>query len=132
MEQLDPMHTLLTPTLLSSLLKDASFDPSIDDNCLIRYASEHNLEDQAKELLNHPKVNPSARNDEALEKACINGHHRIVHWLLYDVRVDPFAKDYVGMAIAHGHTKVVKELTDRYPSLRKTTKCPTCGHESFM
>lgn len=105
------------------MLKFEQFDPSIDDNYLIRQASKLGCLKIVLALLNDKRVDPSAKNCESLHYAIQNGHHEIVRLLLMDERID---KQFINQqtyfwesAIKEGYVEMIKaflEHTDIDPS----------------
>lgn len=66
-----------------------------------------------------PLVIPSARNNEALSTAAMNGHLEIVKLLLADRRVNPADTNYaIILASMDGYSDIVKLLLD------EGIKCP--------
>ena len=65
-----------------------------------------------KKVLKYSKINPSARDNLAIQFASENGHLEIVKLLLQDKRVDPSARDNYAISWASysGHLEVVKLL----------------------
>ncbi len=63
-------------------------------------------------LLAHDRVDPSARNNEAIRVAARYGHLAVVNRLLAHDRVDPTADDNVAIRLAarYGHLAVVDRL----------------------
>ncbi len=67
---------------------------------------------EVKKLLKDPRVDPSARNNDAVVVAVYKGNEEIVELLLQDPRVDPAANDSASiiMAALHGGADIVKLL----------------------
>jgi ankyrin repeat protein len=63
-------------------------------------------------LLEHPRVDPSARDNDAIRRAAINGRLQVVERLLGHPRVDPSAWDNYAIrwAARKGHLQVVERL----------------------
>ena len=92
------------------LLQDTRFDPSVDNNDCITFASHIGNEEAVRLLLNDPRVDPSIRNNEPIRLACRLGcswmyeiytidesikkcYLEIIKLLLKDPRVDPSDKN---------------------------------------
>lgn len=67
---------------------DPSISPEPGNEPIIISCTTNNTE-IFKLLLKHPKVDPSAFNDECIKIACFNGNVEMVKLLLEDIRVDP-------------------------------------------
>lgn len=98
------------------LLNDNSFDPTVDDNYLLRIASYHGYERAVELLLTDKRVNPSSMKQYAIRMASHRGHKFIVDLLLQDYRVDPSANHNYAIihASLNGHVDVVKRLLQDY------------------
>ena len=93
-----------------------------EDNWLFRICCRNGFVDIVEHLLSHyhDKVDPAARDDQAIQKASANGHHEIVKILLEDGRADPGDNEDddevdvelipVVISSKNGHIKVVMEL----------------------
>ena len=102
------LHNLLAVEVLLEL----GFDPSINDDYAIRWASDKGHVGMVKLLLRDERVDPSADDNSSIELASKNGHTEVVRLLLEDTGVDPSADNNVAILIAsqNGHTEVVKLL----------------------
>jgi hypothetical protein len=76
--------------------------------------------DAVKLLLLDARVDPSARDNQALRCAAGKGHLEIVKLLLSDARVDPSAKNNVALDLAsdRGHLEIVT-LLKSHPRFRR-------------
>ena len=95
------------------------FDPSFNNNHVIKYASRNGHEKVVKLLLFDGRVDrsslivdPSANANYAIRLASKNGHEKVVKLLLSDERVDPSANYNFAIRFAsqNGHEKVVELL----------------------
>ncbi|KAJ3012973.1 UNVERIFIED_CONTAM: hypothetical protein HDU68_000930 [Siphonaria sp. JEL0065] len=100
-----------------------SFDPAINNNYGIRYASLQGHVDVVKLLLSTKKVDPSADGQYALKRACVRGYEEIVQLLLKDDRVDPSVDDNYAFraAAAHGHAGIVLALL-KHPKVKPSAE----------
>ena len=75
-------------------------------------AIENNDIKNVKLLLNHPKVNPSDKDNWAIRYASIEGHYDIIKLLLNNNRVNPAAINNwaIRYASIEGHYDIVKLL----------------------
>ena len=101
---------------------EKGFDPSVNDNFAIRFASQNGHTKVVKVLLDDPRVDPSADNNWAIRFASENGHIEVVKLLLersiFNIgfrsaaMVDPSAKNNYAIrwASSNGHCEVVKLL----------------------
>jgi hypothetical protein len=82
----------------------------------------------ARILLNDPRVDPSAKDQEPLKRAARNGHVDTVKVLLNDSRVDPSAlhQRSLKLAAGNGHVDIVKVL------LNDPRVDPTVLNERFL
>jgi len=79
-------------------------------------------------LLSDSRVNPTANNNYALHRACINGHTEAVKLLLEDGRIDPTANNNYPIRIvsSKGYTEIFKLLlADSRTSLDMTVDTDT-------
>src|SRR3972149_338705 len=72
---------------LVNILIEANFDPSINNNYAIQFASNNGHLDIVNRLLEDDKVDPSACNNYAIGMASKYGHLDVVNRLLEDDRV---------------------------------------------
>jgi hypothetical protein len=65
-------------------------------------------------LLKDSRVDPSAKDNEAIKLASYNGHKKVVEILLMDSRVDPSAQDNWALkwVFKNGHQDVFNMLND--------------------
>jgi hypothetical protein len=120
-EQLDhpnPMNQFLasiksnTTELLDLLLFDERVDPTVDDMCAIRFASQYGHLAVVDRLLQDKRADPSVANNSAIRLASHFGHLAVVDRLLQDPRVDPSAANNwaIQRASGYGHLAVVDRL----------------------
>lgn len=78
----------------------------------IRWAARRGHLAVVDRLLQDERVDPSARDNNAIQLAAYNGHVAVVERLLQDERVDPSAdnNDAVRLAAVYGHLAVVERL----------------------
>jgi len=88
------------------------FNPSVDDNEAIQWASENGKLEAARCLLKDQRVDPSADNNKAFRDASRLGHLEIVKELLKDSRVDPtvWNFDAIKNAATSEHWEIVRLL----------------------
>lgn len=72
-------------------LNFAAYDPSINDNSLIREACRDGQLDTVKVLLKCDRIDPGCVSDYPIRIASLNGDSAMVTLLLKDLRVDPSA-----------------------------------------
>ena len=92
------------------------FNPSLDDNYAIKWASEYGHIEIVKLLLADKRVDPSDNNNLAIRWASYKGHLEVVKLLLADKRVDPSAENNYAIRWASNNDllEVVKLLlTDK-------------------
>lgn len=70
------------------------FDPSFGRNYPLAIAINQNQAQIVEAMLQHPLIDPAARNNSAIRWASHLGHYKIVETLLKDSRVDPRLKFY--------------------------------------
>jgi ankyrin repeat protein len=89
-----------------------SFNPSEDDNFVIKSVSEGGHLEIVKLLLSDERVDPSAGENYAIRWASRNGHHEVVNILLKHTRVNPSTRENYAIRLAseRGHVEVVKLL----------------------
>lgn len=101
MESKQVMELLTDESIKESLLKEAmnnykmfvdliqnkNYDPSINNNVLIKYASSNGLYKIVEFLLSYDSVDPSVDENYALKHAIMNKHEKIVNLLVKDKRV---------------------------------------------
>lgn len=89
-----------------------AFDPGINSSSMLRGAVKARDIASVKKLLQDERIDPSAKNNYALKKACRKGFTRIVTLLLAHPKVDPGAEDNYAIKFAseRGHAKVVRLL----------------------
>ncbi len=68
---------------------EIAFDPSVNDNFAILYASASGYIESVKKLLKDKRVDPAARRNAAIQRASSNGHLEMVKELIADKRVNP-------------------------------------------
>jgi ankyrin repeat protein len=112
------------------------YNPEITPNphkkvLTLNWAIENNFHAVVEKLLlpGH-KVNPAARDNNAIILASIKGHTKIVKLMLADHRVNPAAHNNRAIKIAseNGHTEVVNLLLND-PRVRE--ECNNIGNPSF-
>jgi hypothetical protein len=98
--------------LIEKILNHNDFDPSVQNNYLIRKLSEQGAADLVAKLLKDTRINPSACDNYAIIEAVKNQHYSVVELLLRDSRVDPSARDNYAIieAVKHQHYSVVELL----------------------
>lgn len=94
------------------LLSDPRADPSLNDNKMLRNASEKGNVKIVELLLRDKRVNPGFDHNKAIYLALQNGHYEVIEMLLKDNRVDPSESSdmLIKQASAKGNYKVVKLL----------------------
>jgi hypothetical protein len=100
--------------ILSFALRDPRpFDAAADDSLALRLAATH-IDDARilRRLLEDPRVDPSAKANEAIASAAKNGRLAAVDVLLADARVDPSARDCAAFfdAVKGGYLAIVDRL----------------------
>jgi hypothetical protein len=105
-------------------LPNGLFDPSIENNYAIRWASENGYTEIVELLLNDSRVDPSAEDNQAIKLACKFKKIEIVKLLLEDSRVDPSVTDdpYHHPLIVSQvmfHRKEIVELLANHPKVSK-------------
>ena len=98
-----------------TVIKTLISDPQVDDdtfNISLSRACEYGQEDIAFLLLQDRRIDPSAKNNEAIRMASSKGHDKIVDLLLVYPRVNPSddSNKAITSASGNGHFKVVKLL----------------------
>lgn len=111
--------TMFYVPMFKILYEELNFDPSIQNNLMIRiiaywWCSQHDVT-LVRNLLEDRRVDPRADNNFAIRYAAARGHTDIVRLLLADGRVDPRAdNNYASrMASANDHTEIV-EMIEAY------------------
>ena len=107
---------ILHVILILNIKGREGFDPSINNNAAIIYASKHGKYQIVDQLLKDRRVDPTANHSAPLRIASELGHVEVVKLLLKDGRSDPSAvNNYaIRMSAQNGHLKVCKELmTDK-------------------
>jgi ankyrin repeat protein len=61
-------------------------------------------------LLKDKRVDPTAKDNEAIYKATLRGHERVLDLLLSDHRINISEKNYIGIASEYGRFQVVAML----------------------
>lgn len=102
------------PETLYAVLNHTHFDPSCDDNYLIRCACDANRTNVVRALLRDSRVNPTMDNNICLRQAACRGNAEILRALLSDPRVDPGDNDNDALccAIEQHHPEIVRSLLD--------------------
>ena len=97
--------------VVKELLK-RGFDPSVDNNYTIQYASLKGYHEIVKLLLQDSKLDPSVDGNYPIRASSQNGHYEVVKLLLRDPRVDPTVNgnSAIQSASKNGHLEVVKLL----------------------
>jgi hypothetical protein len=93
---------LNTNDAVSYVLNTADIDVSEMPDLLIS-ASETGLVDVVRSLLLDNRVDPSARDNEAIKVASKNGHTKIIEILIASERVDPTAQNNAAIRLARLH-----------------------------
>jgi hypothetical protein len=106
--------------VIDLILRHPKADPSIDDNEAIIEASKVAYCDSVViRLMEDPRVNPSARNNEAFMSAIWNGHYITAIVLLRDPRVDPFVSENAGVNIGEAAIKILEQRSTSHSGLLK-------------
>ena len=94
------------------------FNPNLNENWPIRFASGKGNLELVKLLLTDSRVDPSADNNTAIVIASGKGHLELVKFLLTYTGVDPSANDNMAIEMASdsGHLEVIKLLLT-YPKV---------------
>ena len=95
--------------LLNWLVKHG-VDPSIKNNCAIRWAAKKGHKEIVEFLLKDPRVDPSAEDNYAIRLAASAGHKEIVEMLLKDPRVDPSDNEALIIAASNGCKDIIEML----------------------
>jgi hypothetical protein len=105
------------------LLLDGNFDPSRNDNEIMKWATENGHNKVVQVLLKDKRVDPRAEEDVSLQLASANGHHKVLELLLQDGRGDPSTGNGIALWLAcqNGHLKCVEMLLAD-PRIDKTAK----------
>jgi hypothetical protein len=99
-------------SIAMNIMKKNNIRFNVNNNCLIKQASEYGYLKIVKELLKDNMVNPSDDKNYSIRMASCNGHLDVVKELMKDKRVDPSDdKNYaIRWASYNGHLNVIKEL----------------------
>jgi hypothetical protein len=101
------------------------WDPSVENNILIRWASENGNEKLVSLLLKDDRVNPSVFDNYPIRIAAENGHLSIVKKLLKDNRVNPGDSNNIALrkAATKGYYDIVEVLLENNNvSIKNITK----------
>ena len=95
---------------LDGLLSNSKFE--FDQFLALTMAIEGGHAKSVERLIQDPRVDPTAKDNEAVQCAACYGRTEIVKMLLQDSRVDPSAgdNDAIRWAAINGHAKIVKML----------------------
>ena len=98
--------------IVSLLLANPDFDPGLDSNYGLRYASDCGYADIVALLLADPRVNPAEGHSQAIACAASSGHLDVLLLLLADGRIDPSANDNAALrfAVRNNHTAIATLL----------------------
>ena len=101
----------MTQSALYSLAQNQRQSESNIQN-LFQFVSQEGFDAVARLLFEDPRVDPSARNNKAIQWASGQGHDAVVQLLLADARVDPSAQNNFAIrwASGQGHDAVVRLL----------------------
>lgn len=107
--QPEPNNTNLIKPIIVEKNKN---NQEVNTEVLFNTACRHGYTEIVKLLLEDPRVNPAAKNNDAIRDACYYGHTDIVKLLLEDKRVDSSALNNYAFrwASQNGHTDIVKLL----------------------
>jgi ankyrin repeat protein len=99
---------------ITSLLIEAGYDPTLDNNKPIILATMAGYTNMVNLLLNNPEVNPTINDNVIIIIASYYGYYDIVSLLLKDIRIDPSAGNNMSIinACIENHPKVVKLLLE--------------------
>ncbi|KAI9341912.1 hypothetical protein BDR26DRAFT_859785 [Obelidium mucronatum] len=121
-------HLFMAP--LKVALNHRYFDPTMDDNRLIRYAAYNGNAGLTSLLLKHELMDPGVDDDYAIRHASRLGHTEVVR-VLADVGANNYC---IRLACQKGHVQIVKLLLDSKrvdPSAGQNWALRTASYKGF-